>query len=142
MSVKTWHILEPDECWALLEVRHLGRLAFVDPDGPIVLPVNYAMVNGVVIFRTDAGSKLDAVVRGDRLAFEIDGFDAVEQVGWSVLVRGMAGLVTDETELGLLRSMPLVSWAPGVKPIYVRLGSAEVTGRRITAPDLPAHWWG
>ena len=76
----------------------------------------------MVIFRTDAGSKLDAAVRGDRLAFEIDGFDALEQTGWSVLVRGAAELVTDEAELGLLRSMPLVSWAPGLKPIYVRLG--------------------
>ena len=44
MSVKSWHILEADECWALLEARHLGRLAFVDQDGPIVLPINYAVV--------------------------------------------------------------------------------------------------
>jgi nitroimidazol reductase NimA-like FMN-containing flavoprotein (pyridoxamine 5'-phosphate oxidase superfamily) len=142
MSVKSWQILDGVECWALLKARHLGRLGFVDQDGPIVLPINYAVVNDVIIFRTDAGSKLDAAVRGDRLAFEIDGFDVLEQAGWSVLVRGVAELVTDETELGLLRSMPLVSWAPGVKPIYVRLGEAEVTGRRITAPDLPAHWWG
>jgi uncharacterized protein len=142
MPTKSWHILDTAECWVLLEARHLGRLAFVDQDGPVVLPVNYAVVNDVVIFKTDAGSKLDAALRGDRLAFEIDGFDALEQVGWSVVVRGAAELVTDETELGLLRSMPLVSWAPGVKPIYVRLGAAEVTGRQIMAPDLPAHWWG
>ena len=58
MPVKSWHILESEECWALLEARHLGRLAFVDQDGPIVLPINYVVVDGVVIFRTDAGSKL------------------------------------------------------------------------------------
>ena len=34
MPVKSWHILEAEECWALLEARHLGRLAFVDQDGP------------------------------------------------------------------------------------------------------------
>src|SRR5580693_4003599 len=107
MPVKSWHILEAEECWALLEARHLGRLAFVDQDGPIVLPINYAVVDGVVIFRTDAGGKLDAAVRGDRLAFEIDGFDALEQTGWSVVVRGAAELVTDAAELGLLQGMSL-----------------------------------
>jgi nitroimidazol reductase NimA-like FMN-containing flavoprotein (pyridoxamine 5'-phosphate oxidase superfamily) len=142
MAVKTWHILDAAECWALLEARHLGRLAFVDQDGPIVLPINYAVVDGVVIFRTNSGGKLDAALRGDRLALEIDGVDALEQTGWSVLVRGAAELVTDEAELGMLRGLPLVSWAPGLKPIYVRLGRADVTGRRITAPDLPVHWWG
>jgi nitroimidazol reductase NimA-like FMN-containing flavoprotein (pyridoxamine 5'-phosphate oxidase superfamily) len=142
MPGKSWQILDADECWALLEARHLGRLAFVDQDGPIVLPINYAVVDGVVTFRTNAGGKLDAAVRGDGLALEIDGFDAREQTGWSVLVRGTSELVTDVAELGLLQGMPLVSWAPGLKPIYVRLGAAEVTGRRITAPDLPSHWWG
>jgi nitroimidazol reductase NimA-like FMN-containing flavoprotein (pyridoxamine 5'-phosphate oxidase superfamily) len=142
MPAKSWHIFDTPECWALLEARHLGRLAFVDQEGPIVLPINYAVVDGVVTFRTDAGGKLDAAVRGDRLALEIDGFDAIEQTGWSVLVRGRAELVTDAAELGLLQGRPLVSWAPGLKPIYVRFGAAEVTGRRINAPDLPAHWWG
>jgi uncharacterized protein len=142
MAVKSWHILEADECWPLLEARHLGRLAFVDQDGPMVLPINYVVVDGVVVFRTTAGGKLDAAVRGDRLAFEIDGFDALEQTGWSVVVRGAAEVVTDGAELGLLQGMPLVSWAPGLKPIYIRLEAAVVTGRRIIAPDLPAHWWG
>jgi uncharacterized protein len=142
MAVKSWHILDTDECWALLEARHLGRLAFVDQDGPMALPINYAAVDRVVTFRTNAGGKLDAAVRGDRLAVEIDGFDASEQTGWSVVVRGVAELVTDGAELGLLQGLPLVSWAPGAKPIYVRIGAAEVTGRRINAPDLPAHWWG
>jgi nitroimidazol reductase NimA-like FMN-containing flavoprotein (pyridoxamine 5'-phosphate oxidase superfamily) len=139
MPVKGWHILEAQECWALLEARQLGRLAFVDQDGPIMLPVNYVVVDGVVVFRTDAGSKLDAAVRGDRVAFEIDGFDALEQTGWSVVVRGTAELVTDGAELRLLQGMALVSWAPGLKPIYVRLDAAVVTGQRIIAPDLPAH---
>jgi uncharacterized protein len=142
MPVKSWHILEVEECWALLEARHLGRLAFVDQDGPMVLPINYVVVDGVVIFRTDAGSKLDAAVRGDRLALEVDGFDGLEQIGWSVVARGRAELVTDGAELGLLQGLPLVSWAPGLKPIYVRLSASVVTGQRIIAPDLPAHWWG
>jgi nitroimidazol reductase NimA-like FMN-containing flavoprotein (pyridoxamine 5'-phosphate oxidase superfamily) len=142
MSVKSWHILDFDECQAMLEARHLGRVAFVDQDGPIILPINYALVDGLVVFRTHAGAKLDAARRGASFAFEVDGFDPREQTGWSVVVRGTAELVTDEVELAMLAALPLVSWAPGAKPIYVRIGQAEVTGQRISAPDLPSHWWG
>jgi uncharacterized protein len=139
MSATSWHILTASECWALLDSGHVGRLAFVDQNGPVVLPINYAVVNDMVVFRTDAGSKLDAALRGDRLALEIDGFDADERTGWSVLVRGTAELVTDDAELGLLHDLSLESWAPGVKPIYVRLDAAEVTGQRLTASEWPTR---
>ena len=58
------------------------------------------------------------------------------------MVRGTAAIVTDTAELGLLHNLPLVTWAPGLKPIYVRLDQAVVTGQRIEAPDQPARWWG
>jgi hypothetical protein len=142
LAAKTWHILDRAECRARLESRHLGRLGFVDRDGPIILPVNYALVAGTVVFRTHAGAKLDAAVHGAQLAFEIDGFDALDQTGWSVVVRGAAEVVTSEADLAPIRSLPLVSWAPGAKPIYVQIGAAVITGRRISDPDVPSHWWG
>jgi nitroimidazol reductase NimA-like FMN-containing flavoprotein (pyridoxamine 5'-phosphate oxidase superfamily) len=45
----------------LLAERHLGRLALTDPDGPVIFPVNYAVDEGAVVFRTDPGTKLDAL---------------------------------------------------------------------------------
>jgi hypothetical protein len=73
-----WQELTKDECFGLLAERHLGRVALVDQRGPIVLPVNYLLDRYAVLFRTDDGTKLDAAVRGTRVAFEIDGVDRVE----------------------------------------------------------------
>ena len=134
--------LDVEECLSLLERRHLGRVAFLDDGLPTILPVNYVLVDGFVVFRTDAGGKLEAALRGDVVAFEIDGIDVTNRTGWSVLVRGHAERVSDPAELARLRAMPLVAWAPGAKPHYVRIRANAVTGRRITAADLPSSWWG
>jgi nitroimidazol reductase NimA-like FMN-containing flavoprotein (pyridoxamine 5'-phosphate oxidase superfamily) len=142
MPEEHWHILDLGECVSLLEQRHLGRVAFLDGGLPTILPVNYVLVDGRVVFRTDAGGKLAAALRGERIAFEIDGIDVSTRTGWSVLVRGQAERVSDPTELVRLRALPLVAWAPGAKPHYVRIGAAAVSGRRISAADLPSRWWG
>jgi nitroimidazol reductase NimA-like FMN-containing flavoprotein (pyridoxamine 5'-phosphate oxidase superfamily) len=142
MPDERWHILDIGECMSLLERRHLGRVAFLDEGLPTILPVNYVLLEGLVVFRTDAGGKLEAALRGEQIAFEIDGVDAADRTGWSVLVRGPAERVSDPTELARLRAMPLVAWAPGAKPHYVRIRANAVTGRRISAADLPSSWWG
>jgi len=142
MPKERWHEMTIEECRTLLGRRHLGRLAFVDGDLPLILPVNYVLDDGAVIFRTDAGSKLDAAVRGAPVAFEVDGVNELDQTGWSVLARGHAESVTDPAVLDRLRALPLVPWAPGAKPHYVRVNAADVTGRRISVADMPFSWWG
>ena len=142
MPHQRWQQLSAEECDRLLDGRHLGRLAFVEGERPLILPVNYVLDDGAVIFRTDAGSKLDAAVRGAPVAFEVDGVDEVERTGWSVLARGHAEQVTDPEHLDRLRQLPLVPWAPGAKAHYVRIDADEVTGRRINVDDMPASWWG
>ena len=137
-----WQELTDDECRRLLGERHLGRLAFVDADGPVILPVNYALDQGAVVFRTDPGSKLDAAAAGATVAFEVDAADERDRTGWSVVVRGQAGEVAEPADLERLRALPLYPWAPGAKARYVRIRRATVTGRRIALPaDLPT-WWG
>jgi nitroimidazol reductase NimA-like FMN-containing flavoprotein (pyridoxamine 5'-phosphate oxidase superfamily) len=135
-------ILDIEHCLSLLEPRHLGRVAFLDQGRLSILPINYVLVDGAVTFRTDAGGKLEAALRGDQIAFEIDGTEASGRTGWSVLVRGRAERVMDPAELARLQALPLVSWAPGAKPHYIRIAAAEVTGRRIPAARLPSRWWG
>lgn len=137
-----WHILDADECLSLLDQHHLGRVAFLEGALPIILPVNYALVDGLVVFRTDAGSKLEVALRRQPVAFEVDGIDDVNRTGWSVLVRGPAELISDADELTRLRRLPLVAWAPVAKPHYIRIGSAGVTGRRISAANQPSVWLG
>ncbi len=108
----------------------------------MILPVNYVLDDAAVIFRTDAGGKLDAAVRGAPVAFEVDGVDEIEQTGWSVLARGHAEAVTDPDRLDRLHRLPLVPWAPGAKAHYVRVDATELTGRRISVADMPVSWWG
>jgi uncharacterized protein len=132
-----WQELTKSECFGLLARERLGRVASVDDLGPIVFPVNFVFDRHTVVLRTDEGTKLDAAVKGSRVAFEIDGADPATRTGWSVLVRGEAVEVTDPAELARLRRLPLHPWAPGAKAHYVRILPAALTGRRICAPGRP-----
>src|SRR6516162_8128494 len=133
-----WQELSKSECFGLLARERVGRVAFVDDLGPIVMPVNFVLDRHMVVFRTDGGTKLDTAVRGSRVAFEIDGTDETARTGWSVLVRGEAVEVTDPAELARLRKVRVSPWAPGPKTHYVRILPAKLTGRRIWAPGGPA----
>jgi nitroimidazol reductase NimA-like FMN-containing flavoprotein (pyridoxamine 5'-phosphate oxidase superfamily) len=134
-----WLELTKSECFELLARKRLGRVAVVDDLGPIVFPVNFVLDRHMVVLRTDAGTKLDAAIRGSRVAFEIDGTDPATHTGWSVVVRGQAVEVTDPAELARLRKLPLHPWAPGAKTHYVRILPAVLTGRRISAPGGPSN---
>jgi len=133
-----WQELTKSECFELLARERLGRVAVVDDRGPIVFPVNFVFDRHTVVLRTDEGTKLDAAIKGSRVAFEIDGADPATHTGWSVVVRGEAVEVTDPAELARLRRLPLHPWAPGAKAHYVRILPAALTGRRICAPQRPA----
>jgi nitroimidazol reductase NimA-like FMN-containing flavoprotein (pyridoxamine 5'-phosphate oxidase superfamily) len=144
MTDKTLTELAVGECHALLGGHHLGRLAFLDRAGvmPMIIPVNYLFHDERVVFRTDPGSKLTAALHGAPVAFEVDGTDEQQQLGWSVVVRGFVEEVTDPGERDRLSGTPLVAWAAGAKAHYVRINPRMVTGRRIRMPDLPSHWFG
>jgi uncharacterized protein len=138
-----WHELTEAECHKLLAERHLGRLALDDQDGPLVLPVNYVLDEGTVLFRTGEGGVLHGAARGGRVAFEVDAVEEASRTGWSVLVRGRAAEVTDPAELTRVRRLALSPWAPGRRDRYVRIRPERITGRRIALPaDLPSNWWG
>jgi nitroimidazol reductase NimA-like FMN-containing flavoprotein (pyridoxamine 5'-phosphate oxidase superfamily) len=127
----------------LLASQHLGRVVLIDGLGPAAFPVNYVMDGHTVLFRTDEGSKLDAALRGARVAFQVDGADEASRTGWSVLVRAEAVEVVDSDDLARVCQLPLYAWAPGAKTHYVRLLPALLTGRRIAVPDgAPSNWFG
>jgi hypothetical protein len=121
----------------------LGRLAITDAHSPLVVPVNHAVQDGSVVFRTDLGSKLDATADGAPVAFEVDAVEEATRTGWSVIVRGQVVKVVEPADLERLRALPLYPWAPGAKARYVRIRPTSITGRRIAMPaDLPFTWWG
>jgi nitroimidazol reductase NimA-like FMN-containing flavoprotein (pyridoxamine 5'-phosphate oxidase superfamily) len=144
MSNKRVDILTTAECRELLDRHHFGRLGFIDSVGvlPSIIPVNYLLDDDKIVIRTDAGSKLNAALRGAPVAFEVDSIDETHEVGWSVVVRGRAEEVTDEDKLAELRQTPLLAWHHGPKPRYVRINASQVSGRRIRIADIPSNWWG
>ncbi len=126
-------ILAREECLALLKSTPLGRIVFTDQALPAVQPVNYALDGEDVIIRTSPGSKLAAALRQTVVAFEIDDYDVAERTGWSVVLIGRAGRVSDPAELAALRSLDLWSWVPGEPEEFIRISPRLLSGRRIPA---------
>lgn len=124
--------LSPDECMTLLEGHpsRLGRIAFVDQDYPVVLPVNFRVYRGSVVFRTDPGSKLMAAAMGQKMSFEADDIDARWHEGWSVLIQGSCEEITDPDQLAMLDQMGLDAWA-GAEMHTLELLQHRISGRKI-----------
>jgi nitroimidazol reductase NimA-like FMN-containing flavoprotein (pyridoxamine 5'-phosphate oxidase superfamily) len=131
--------LEPDACWALLRGTDVGRLAVVADGRPDIYPVNYAVDEGTLVFRTAPGTKLAAVVSVPSVAFEIDGHDEATGEAWSVLVRGTAEVVHGFTQLLDTADLPVFPWHGSKKNQFVRVVVDEMSGRRFRKVD-PSFW--
>jgi nitroimidazol reductase NimA-like FMN-containing flavoprotein (pyridoxamine 5'-phosphate oxidase superfamily) len=119
------------ECYDLLSPGGVGRVAFATTDGPVVVPVNYAMAGQTVIFRTAPDTLLAGYLDGPA-GFEVDRVDEALSQGWSVLVTGRAVRVTTEAEVRHLEQHASVRpWAGGARDVYVRIIPRKITGRRI-----------
>lgn len=124
--------LDPSECIERLESTPIGRLGFVVDGAPLVLPVNFAYVEGAIVFRSVEGQKLDAAAQGQPVCFEVDRWDERTHTGWSVVVRGTAREVTDWSEKELLENVGLTPWAKEEwRGRWVRVEATEITGRLL-----------
>jgi uncharacterized protein len=132
LTVQELQALTPGECELLLAQTTVGRVGISVGALPVVLPVNYAMLDGDVVIRTGAGTKLDAALTGAVVAFEVDHIDPVYHEGWSVLLQGRATEIVDPDDVERARRLPLNPWAPGTRDRYVRIPVEVISGRRIT----------
>ena len=123
--------LSVDECLDLLASASLGRIAFVHEESPHVVPVNYLLHAGTVMFRTSYGTTLDTIAAGARVAFEVDRIDEQTHAGWSVIVSGKAEEIWLPEEIEAATRLPISPWAPGDRNHYVRIFSSAISGRRI-----------
>lgn len=132
--------LDEDECLRLIAAGGVGRLAYTGRYGTTVLPVNYRMYEGSVVFRTAQDSPTDEDLRTGiehaeyRVAFEIDDIDLGAREGWSVLVQGAAHHVSSEEERSSVASIGLEAWPEGEREHFIRIFPARVTGRRVRRP--------
>lgn len=97
-----------------------------------MLPVNYDVTEGDLVFRTAAGSAA-AAAAGHEVAFEVDHVDDATSQGWSVLVVGRCRAVTDPEEARRLDAAAhTVPWAGGARTSWFAVRTDRLTGRRIT----------
>jgi nitroimidazol reductase NimA-like FMN-containing flavoprotein (pyridoxamine 5'-phosphate oxidase superfamily) len=123
-------------CRRHLDQEVFGRVAVLVDGRPQIFPVNYAMDDDHVVFRSGEGTKLHAIDEVGSVAFEIDGIDLERETGWSVLVIGQAQWVTKADEVKRLQQLPLVPWAHGERSNFVRIVPRSITGRRIHPAGL------
>jgi nitroimidazol reductase NimA-like FMN-containing flavoprotein (pyridoxamine 5'-phosphate oxidase superfamily) len=126
--------LSRQECVDAVRSENVGRVVFVDGEGPAALPVNYVLTDdGDLLFRLEEGSMLHAV-RDKRAGFEVDGVDHQAQAAWSVLFRGTAReLEMDEVAQSLqkLHERFPQPWAGGVHNHWILFSVDTTSGRRL-----------
>ena len=133
---RTWpDLLAVEECWRLVEAEEIGRVAVLVDGIPEIYPVNHAVDDHSIIFRTDPGSKLRGIVRSPMVCFEVDAIDPATQRGWSVMVKGRATELAAPTEIARAKALPLRYWARGEKSHWISIEPLEVSGRRIHRPE-------
>lgn len=126
--------LEPEECWQRLGTHGVGRIVFCGAAEPTAVPVNYAVVEGTIVYRTAPGST-PAAAAGQRAAFEVDRVDEALSQGWSVLAVGRCEQVTDPAEVrGLAERVSPEPWAGGGRDLWIRVVPDRISGRRIRTP--------
>lgn len=128
-------------CLRNLRQGVVGRAAVCTPSGPRILPVNYAVVDDAILFRTTPYSVLGSLTGSVALAFEVDSIDYQRHEGWSVVATGRASVLHDAGDIADARSLLTVQpWAGGPRHVYVRMRWDELTGRQVApAKPLASH---
>lgn len=129
--------LTDEECRSRLGREGVGRVVFQMGGTLIVRPVNYRVVDGCVLFRTQPGGALATAV-GRRVVLEVDRIDDVMAQGWSVLVSGIAEEDRRDVERPGAREEEPQPWAGGPRELLVRICPSRVTGRELRPGVGPA----
>lgn len=124
--------LSEHECLRLIAPGGIGRIAFELAGRLTVVPVNFAVHGGEIVFRTAATTAIGRYGEGP-VAFEVDRTDRAMHEGWSVLVSGTARRAGDDETAALRTTVDVAPWADGDRELYVVITPSLITGRRIRA---------
>jgi nitroimidazol reductase NimA-like FMN-containing flavoprotein (pyridoxamine 5'-phosphate oxidase superfamily) len=133
--------LDEAECLRLIASGGIGRIGYSGRYGPTVLPVNYQLYEGTIVFRTAQDSATDEDLRTGianaeyKVAFEIDDFDTAARTGWSVLLQGSAHHVESDAERASVAGAGVDPWPGGDRELFLRITPSRVTGRRVSHPS-------
>jgi hypothetical protein len=128
-----------DDCLQLLRVVPVGRISVVVDTYPVVLPINYRLVETSslvwIAIRTRAGNVIDRAPIN--AAFEIDGIESAERQGWSVLVQGTLHHV-DPDAADFREHFDPHPWLGEALDSWMVIEPFAITGRRLHGAD--ADW--
>lgn len=122
------------ECLRLIAVAAkkgvIGRLAVSQDQAPLVRPANFTYHDRYLLIRLGSGAIGKAAV-GALVSFEVDEVDRSSGVAWSVLVRGLATVLTPDSQRDIgVKVMPdPIVPEPGEMILSIR--ADVVTGRRF-----------
>lgn len=125
-------VLSPEQCWQLLTSAEVGRLAVAVAGDVDIFPLNFAVDDGAILFRTAEGTKLVEIVMAGKVAFEVDGYEPEHGRAWSVVVKGHAENLEKFDDLYHAQELPLFPWNASPKERFVKLTPVRMTGRRFT----------
>jgi uncharacterized protein len=131
-------LLSEDQARDLLATAEVGRIGVTIGALPAIFPVNYRLIDGSIVFRTAAGSKMSAAAEGAVVAFEVDGYQLADRSGWSVLAVGRAEVVQDLAMSVKVLEAQLEPWADGHRTTIVRIEPTFISGRRIVHDPPPS----
>ena len=121
-----------DECLALLRTNEIGRVGVIVGEFPVVLPVNYRLVESAgrnwVVLRTRPGGVIEQASM--YVSFQIDGFDVDLRRGWSVLVRGILQPVNPDVA-GFRERFDPDPWIATERDAWLIVEPFAITGRRV-----------
>ncbi|MGB0971159.1 MAG: pyridoxamine 5'-phosphate oxidase family protein [Mycobacterium sp.] len=122
-------ILPESECWQLLSSTPIGRLVTAADGIPEIFPINFAVQDRTVLFRTAEGAKLVTSAINKEVLFEADEYGADE--GWSVIVKGVTRSLRTDEEIEEAERAHLRPWTKTIKDHYIRVLPTRVSGRRF-----------
>ena len=123
--------LSEQESLERLSGEVFGRLAIVTPQGPRIVPLNYAVFEDAIVFRTTAYSEVARYAVGTDAAFEVDAVDRADETGWSVVALGPVEELSPAELWDLRNASAPQPWASGSRNLFLRLRWRELTGRRL-----------
>jgi len=122
--------IDPDECRRLLGDSTVGRVCWNSSAGLQVLPGNYLVAGGQIVFHVARGTVLEELTQPVDVAFQVDDLDQDTATGWAVLVRGRTAPYAGDPDAVATRS-----WAPGDRDLLVAIDPTQWSGRAVSAQE-------
>ncbi|ATQ30451.1 pyridoxamine 5'-phosphate oxidase family protein [Rhodococcus ruber] len=122
-------VLSDEESWELLGTERIGRLVVVSDGRPDVFPINFAVRDRKLYFRTAEGSKLVELTLNAEVVFEADHVE--QDRAWSVVLHGRARNLVRYNEIQEAEELGLQAWVPTPKYNFVEVTASEISGRRF-----------